>query len=691
MVVPVIRFLRANTRWLALLLVSLPLFADPVDTNSLAPPVAEVSTGGDSPIDTSARPDAVSQAAPTQIVDEEKLKQQRKKFVEAELALKRGDWRKYDALKSQLVDYPLYPYLQSADIAVNLSLKSGQKVRQFLDQHSGSPAGVVLHNAWLRYLMRRDHYTTFIKDYRGGTGNVSFQCYYEHARYRDGDRAAALEGALALWNVGKSQPKECDGIFALLISNNQITEEIAWQRYNKAILAHQFQLARYLQRFFTDARYKILATRYYEVDRNPNLVGNYRNFTDTSPETAAILAHGLAHLAARNAKKALSDWTHYRAQHTFDAAQTNAVASAIIKGLFDQGHNSEADSALAANSATTEPTLIEWRIREAIQTLDWPAIAQWTAALPDSYAAEPEWRYWKLRAQEALNKLDAETIQQQYAAIASERTFYGFLASERLSQPYNLNHSPVPVTAAQVALLAARPDVQRAREFYLIDQRISARREWYAATQRMSEQELQAAAVIAHQWGWYDRAIFALIAAGTWDDITLRFPTPWKNEMEKASSDKKIPLSTLYAIARQETALDPQATSPAGAMGLIQVMPSTARMVAKQHHISYQSQQQLHDLPTNLKIGSTYYRDMLDRFDNNRVLASAAYNAGPHRVDRWLKESKGTLPVDAWIETIPFKETRGYVKNILAFAVIYNHNLGIEGTLLEPNEREKLL
>jgi soluble lytic murein transglycosylase len=147
----------------------------------------------------------------------------------------------------------------------------------------------------------------------------------------------------------------------------------------------------------------------------------------------------------------------------------------------------------------------------------------------------------------------------------------------------------------------------------------------------------------------------------------------------------------LFALVRQESAFNASATSSAGAMGLIQVMPATAKSTARKYKIPYRNKKQLHTPATNISIGSKYYMSMLERFDNNRILATAAYNVGPHRVDQWLKKSSGKLPFDIWMTLIPFKETRGYVSSVLMYSTIYSRKLGLETPMLLQHEREVLL
>ena len=165
----------------------------------------------------------------------------------------------------------------------------------------------------------------------------------------------------------------------------------------------------------------------------------------------------------------------------------------------------------------------------------------------------------------------------------------------------------------------------------------------------------------------------------------LRFPLAYGVEIAESAQGNQIDTSWILAIARQESAFTPDARSPAGAMGLMQLMPRTAKETAKRAKVRYKGSHQLTEPELNLKLGSYYLASLSRRYAGHRVLASAAYNAGPGRVNSWL-EQRQDLPIDIWIETIPFDETRNYVQNILSFSVIYSDMLGLPKQLLRAHE-----
>ncbi len=237
--------------------------------------------------------------------------------------------------------------------------------------------------------------------------------------------------------------------------------------------------------------------------------------------------------------------------------------------------------------------------------------------------------------------------------------------------------------------LSTHPGLIRARELSIHNQLLDARREWWRAGQTFTKAQHHAAANLAQQWNLPNLSIRAAISAGQWNNLSLRFPTPHNNTIDENAKRYTIDKQWVYAVARQESAFAADVRSRAGAVGLMQLMPATAKQTARSINIKYRGSFQLKHPSYNVRLGSAYLAQMLKRFNNNRVHATAAYNAGPHRVKRWLKQ-RGQLPIDIWIETIPFDETRHYVQNVLSYAVIYSDILGKPLEFLAANESTQL-
>ncbi|MFA5548540.1 MAG: transglycosylase SLT domain-containing protein [Porticoccaceae bacterium] len=618
------------------------------------------------------------------------LAEQRGLYQEANRALARQAWGEFQALKARLRDYPLYAYLEYREYAARLDRVAAGTVLDFIAANSDSPLAERLRRLWLDQLRADGRDDDFLAAYRQATASVEQQCHYQLINYRRGERQQSLPAALALWQVGKSQPNACDPLFDRLIADGHIDEEVAWKRYVNALLDHQYRLAAYVERFFTSDAYRQRATNLMAVDRQPATVGNYALLREYSPETLAVLAHGLIHLAQQDAPAALRHWQHYRQHHTFAAGDEKLVTGTLVRNLFAQGHGAAADQLLRDAITLVDARVLDWRLQQAIKAAQWASVVEWSNTLPPAVADSSRWRYWRARALEE-SAPDSGEIRQIYEQLASERSFYGFLASDKLRRPYTMQHQPVAVPQVQIDELASSPPFVRIAELLYHRDMVAARQEWNFQLHGQPQDSWLTAARLAQRWQWHHQAITSMIQANYWDDVEIRFPLAYREHFDRDAGRARIPLALLLAISRQESSFEPTIVSPAGARGLMQLMPATARETARRHGVAYRNESDLDDPAVNIRLGSHYYRQMLDRFGNNRILATAAYNAGPGRVEGWLRQTAGNLPYDVWIELIPFAETRNYVQNVLAFSMIFAHHLDATEPMLSASEKSRNL
>ncbi len=665
--------------------------------------------------------------------DNPDLAAQRALYIKVKKLIDRGSTVLFEQHQQQLRDYPLLPYLQYTQLHRNLSLNSQADVDKFLQDYPDALLAKRLHSSWLKLLYQRGQWRQYLKYYdlkytylkhtdlkdtdlkrdKKSSASTKQRCRANFARYQIGEHQPALDGALTLWTVGKSQPKTCDPLFKLLVDQQGITDQQAWQRYTLAILNHKYRLAQYVERFFTSKQQREQAKLFLSIDQKPTRVGDYKRLTaNKSPEFLKIIAHAIRHLAKQNAILAQKHWDYYLASQIstdvapevatdistdaaadmFDDATKRKVLTALVKGLYRQGHEKQAASYLARYVAYADTALLEWQLRNLLNKTDWQAVIALIAGLPPETGQDQRWRYWQARAL-LLHSTDPDDINAAKTTLrelSRFRSFYGFLASDWVDNPYSMQHQPLDISSDEINHLAALPGIRRAQELLFHEQYLDARREWYFVGKSFTSRQWQTAAHISRQWQWHGQTILAMTRAEYWDDIDLRFPLVFKKEFESHAKQQGIPLPLIFALARQESAFRPRVKSPAGARGLMQLMPATATQVASQHNIRYRSSAQLANPDLNIRLGSQYYHNMLERFGDNRILATASYNAGPHRVKRWLDKSRGNLPFDAWVEIIPFKETRHYVQSVLAFAVIYSHHLQQDYSILSTEERARL-
>ncbi|MGK2915339.1 MAG: transglycosylase SLT domain-containing protein [Porticoccaceae bacterium] len=626
----------------------------------------------------------------------ETLTQQRSLYAEASKAVgKKGGLARIQQLQPRLVNYPLYPYLEYEILSAQLTLAQKSRIERFLSRYADTPMAEKLRRRWLNYLRGNDDWKNFLLAHREDVGtDVDLACYYQSARYRNGAQKEALAAALELWQLPRPNPASCDGLFEILAFKGMITEEIAWQRYTKAILNGEFRLGDHLDGFLPTPRYKVMARSYAALAHNPQLLENAELFPVQTPETLLVVDQAICKIAKTDAPKAMAYWNRYRQLHGFAPSSQERVTSCLVKGLYDQSHRQVALKYLDDSAVVASAELLEWRLRLGLRERDWTGIAGWIERVPLNLRDEPMWRYWRARIGVMAGgkaPADGNTVVASFGELSMQRNFYGFLASDWTNAPYHMQRLPDALSKEQINRMAAKPVMVRIQELLHQRDRAAAATEWDFALKRFSLEEIRIAAHVAQRWQWYQQAIMAMSRANYLDDLEARFPRPYKAEFEKNARAVDVPPNLLFAIARQESAFNASIASPAGARGLMQLMPATAREVARKKRVPFYGVSDLDRPAVNVRLGSIYYRQMLDRFDDNRILATAAYNAGPGRVRSWLDDTDGKLPFDVWIETIPFKETRNYVQNVLAFSVIYNHHLGTRRRMLDAAEMQSPL
>jgi len=600
------------------------------------------------------------------------LSTQRSTFVAAEKALSQGRLGRYRKLKASLKDYPLYPYLEYSELRRTLHKQKNKQIQRFLTRYADTPLATLLRKAWLDHLAKRGRWQSYLKFYTPPQ-SVRRQCHYLRALYKRGKKQEALDQVAALWLYKKSRPKACDPIFKIWRDAGMQTESLTWQRIQLAMAAHQIHLAKYLRKSLPADEQKWV-DRWLRVHRKPQIILSSKTFAKEHPYRNAILLHGIKRLARRDATAALHAWKLLLQRYTFGSGQKQKITRTLAFALIRDKHPERLTFLAQIEPAADDDSLRERRIRAALDAGNWPMALVWLNALPEPQRTSEGWMYWRART---LDKLDrAAEARQIFSKVARERSYYGFLAADRLGTDYYLANIPLQVDASLQQKVLQRDAIVRARELHTLGRLIEARREWERVTKDMDQDELQAAAKLAERWGWHDRAIFSLARTGYWDDLDLRFPLKYRAHIEKQANHNRLDSAWIFAVIRQESAFIRDAHSGAGALGLMQLMPRTARQVSRRlHGRSLRSLSSLLLKPElNIQLGSAYLRQVFDRLDRHQVLATAAYNAGPRRVKGWLPERD--MPADLWVETVPFKETRTYLQRVLSYTIIYEQQLG---------------
>ncbi|MCC2618007.1 lytic transglycosylase domain-containing protein [Aestuariibacter halophilus] len=612
----------------------------------------------------------------TPIADENTLIHQRKMFEKAEhVATNPKSWD-YQYLEKQLKGYPLWPYIELKTLMAFPYLSNRDKIDRFLDAYADTPLDEPLRKRWLTYLAQKDQQALFLHYYRD-IGDDRLACIaLDYRVRRDGQKPATMKEVEDFWLVGKSQPKECDRPFKVWQQAGLRTTEHVWQRLTMAADGGKHTLIPYLKTLLP-ANQRYLADLWLKTRRAPSFVSRLSQFPGTfSEKEADILAYGLSRLIWRDRELALSSYENAVKRFRFNGEQMARIAERFAISLASKNHPEAEVWLERANDHVQNEELFRWHLAYVLRQQDWQhamdVIDMADEQLPPDYA----YQYWRARAYEELDA--PQQAQIELASLADKRHYYGFLASGKLAQAPKFVDRPLQFSAADLSDMANRPAVRRAYEFLQLGRYVSARREWYALRDRLEERELLMAAVLADSWGWHDQTIFTLSRAGYMDDVKRRFPMAYSDQLMTSARQQNIDPAWAFAIARRESSFMADAYSGAGARGLMQLMPGTARYLAKKKV----STNTLYDPEQNARFGTQYLRYLLDKMADNPILATASYNAGWRRVKDWIP-AQGSVPVDVWIETIPYKETRNYVKAVLAYKQIYAHQLGNTDNLFE--------
>ncbi len=614
--------------------------------------------------------------------DSARLERDRARYVQARDALSQGLTSVYYPLRRQLDDYPLTPYLDYHYRLGQLDELTAQQAVEILQGLAPTP---LYHPFKYRYLLSRGSrkdWNAFLTISPEPPRNEALRCYFYRAKLGTGDTATAWAGAETLWLYGKSRDKACDPLFDAWTKAGQRSDELVWQRMLLAFDAGQTSLLRYLNSKLSQTAHPKgeLLLRLYS---HPGELRHTPPLSRMAETGQAIAAVTLKRLARKNASRA---WNRYQAwRGKLGDHEAEVRYSLLYRALIQDGEWSSRLDPELAQSASDNLVII--RLRKTIFDGDWAGLLHWMTHLSDDNANKSEWRFWQGYAlkregqQEAALKL--------WLGLANERNFYGFQAAQQLGQPYAMNITLPPVSEQTKAEVLALEGVHRIVELMALGREAEAREEWRWQMVRLTPAQQASLTAIAFERQWHFLTVDGTIIGKMWDALPWRFPTAYGDDFLQYAEMRQLDMTLLQAVARRESALYPQARSHADAYCLMQLLPTTAKRTAKQIGARYGGPTDLYEPKRNIQLGSAYYQGLMDRYDGNRLLASAAYNAGPHRVTRWLDRSDGNLDAARFVATVPFRETREYIEAILSYQLIYAALAGRELPLMSEPERTR--
>ena len=613
---------------------------------------------------------ALAGAAPVAAQTADPLSAGRAAFVQALSSVPTGEGSDNDAVL--LRSYPLYPWLEAERLEFQLARADRTGVTApdaaigaFLTRDGDAPWTRDLRAAWLKRLATQRRWPEFLGFYLETRADASLRCHALVASIETGPSPALVAPALAIWRTGSELPAACTPMIDWLTQQGVLGVEQIAERTRLALEAQKLAVARMLirqlpedQRAAFQLWADVLETPARNLERGlaqgvdpRGAIDGFIKLARADPDDAAIVAARIE--ASGIPMRAPATVGDMRREIALNLAWSRRPETV---GMFRQVPETALDERAH-----------EWRVRAALWAGDWAQASAWIARMPQPLADQPRWRYWRARTADKLDRDDAADA--EYERLTQENGYYAVLASERLKRGYAPRTQVRPGDAAARALIDASPGVVRAREAWRIEQLPWARSEWNEATQKFDAAHLLEAARVASSWGWHLQAVATSTRAEVFDDFDLLYPRPYASELHGAAKRVQLPPEWVWGVLRQESLYDPRARSSANALGLLQLLPATARAVARRNDFDTPSEQDLFDPATNLLLGTTYLREQFDSFGGRFVLVLGAYNAGPNAVKRWLPSSP--LDTDVWIENVPFNETRNYIQRIVWHSTVF--------------------
>lgn len=597
-----------------------------------------------------------------------------KDFLTAREASGARDSRRFEQAAGRIpTDSVLYPYIAYWRTARNID--NDAAIADFLANYPDTWLAERLRNDWLKDLGRRELWPAYLAEFpKLAKPDATHLCLARRAEVAMDDRRN-LKEAIAVWFTGKDMPSACTPLFSWLILQGYLTEEDAWKRLRLAFEADKPGVA------------KSVSSAIHQ-DRRPQSTLIDRAYRDPA-----------AWLSSES-----MDWG-WRPQRELGffalarLAKTDSVNAARLLqpvlpslGLADQKY---AWGLLAFEAARShEPQAVpwfelnggeglsdaqrEWWARAALRAGNWQSVQRAIQGMREEARSEPVWRYWLGRALKANGQPMAAN--QIFAPLSREHHYYGQLAEEELGTVIGTQTINFKVSGDEVDAVSRDSGIARALALNAMGLRTDAANEWNWAIRNFSDRQLLAAAELARRNDWYDRAINTAEKTRDLHDFDLRFISPYRELASKEARENGLDEAWVFGLIRQESRFVNVARSNVGASGLMQIMPATGRWIANQLGIGGFRTSSLSEPETNIKFGSYYLRYVQNSLDGHPVLATAAYNAGPRRAQRW-RDSK-PMEGAVYIESIPFTETRLYVKKVMSNAMYYARRFGQPSVLL---------
>ncbi|HET7060852.1 MAG TPA: transglycosylase SLT domain-containing protein [Nitrosospira sp.] len=595
-------------------------------------------------------------------------------FMSMRQAFQKGDRARVSFYAQRLQGHMLEPYAAYYQLRPQLedSVLSPDSVKNFLLRYQDTPVADRLLLEWVKILGRNEQWDLFGETYAGVTSlDTELACYSYRHRVAAGD-AIALAEARPLWFNPRDLPESCAPLFDTLVNAGVLTVEDIWARLRLALEAGNVGVAKRINEYLPDTE-ALDEGRLSNAQEGPlRYLENHRNeMARRADREIALFA--MLRMSRISPDQAYVYWPRVREQ--FNEAERSyflvQLADQAARRLNPRALEWFAEAGRSTQPAPLSDAQLGWKVRSALRAGNWALVLDTIQAMSEEEQGTAVWRYWKARALKADNKvIEANAI---FAPLSVEHHFYGQLAEEELGLTLQAPIEPLKITREDVSRIERLPGIRRALALYRLNLRTEASREWGWAIRDFDDRRLLAAAEVARQNGIYDRAIHTADKTTQNHDFSLRFLAPHRDTLRAILKQQELDEAWVYGLIRQESRFVTDARSSAGAMGLMQLMPATAKWAAKRMGMR-KHPKTLSEVNTNLKLGTYYLKHVLDLFDNHPLLASAAYNAGPSRALQWRDDKP--LEGAIYAESIPFSETRDYVKKVMSNSTYYARTFG---------------
>ena len=589
-------------------------------------------------------------------------------FLDARDAVQRGQWQRVTELVPSLREHPLYPYVELWQLKARLNEFPRDDVRQYLERYSGQLVANRLRADWLRVLAKAQQWNAFEQDWNALVDpDTDLQCLQLQAAVRRDNRV--LEANKARWFAGRDLPESCSSVFEAMFTSGVLKDADILARARLAFMAGNTTLGKaMLQR--ASAWSAADAKRLDSAIRNPDrYLSDKRLGTRTRAEREVAL-FALSRVASNFPENAASSWQRLSGSFSRDDREAGWGLIAVAAA---RRHSAQAlDWFRKAADTRLDASQLEWRARAALREQNWEEVLRSIESMEPEYRDRAVWRYWKARS---LRRLGREPEAMPILAVlAGEHHFHAQLASEELGPSVGPAPTYYKPSEDDVRNASRIPGIARALAWYRLGMRYEGNLEWIWTVRDLDDVSLLGAAELARREGWYERAIATADKTRKLTNLELRYPTPFQEQLRARAREFEVDDAWLYGLIRQESRFNAAARSGVGASGLMQIMPDTARWVARKLGLKDWRSAIDNTPDANISFGTFYLKHVLVQLDGSPVLASAAYNAGPRRAQVW----RAAAPMEGaiYIDTIPFLETREYVRKVMANAVQYARLFG---------------